>query len=231
MLLGLSLGGCKAAHMALPQGAQGASSELPVEGRSLLIVRNSFQFAPYRVTDIHRGWTKGQGFSIAGFSGSKAKQKYEFSVNEPGRATWKVRCTTRADWNKVDSQNFLGMSTSIEFSYDRSLACSMKQEGGKKPSKLLMGQSSSETVMQGIMTDGATRIDISVSYKVDSSPLKLGDPTGYIFHIGGSFVGAVEVINKGTVWIHNAVAPETRSALAATSAVLLMHQDVKKMVE
>lgn len=230
LFAGLSLSGCEVAHMALPQGSQSASSELPVEGRHLLIFRNSFDFKPYQVTDIHRGWTKGSGFTIAAYSASNATQKYEFSVNEPGRATWKVQCTVGADWQRLDLENFLGKGTSVEFSYDRKLACTMKQEGGKNFSRLLMAQSASEIVMEGIMTDGATRIDISVTHKVDTSPLKLGAPTGYIFHIEGRFVGAVEIINSGTVWIHNSVTPETRSALAATSAVLLLHQDVKEIV-
>jgi hypothetical protein len=230
---GLALSGCKVAHMALPQGSQGASTELAVEGRHLLIVRNSFDFEPYQVTDIHRGWTKGKGWSISSgsseFSSSKAKQKYEFSVSESGRAAWGVQCATGAGWSEVETKGFLGGGFGIEFASTRQLACALKQEGGEKLAKLVMAQSASETVMEGVMTDGATKIDISVTYKVDTSPLKLGDPTGYIFHMDGRFVGAVEVINKGTVWIHNAVPPETRSALAATSAVLLMYQDVGKM--
>ena len=233
LFAGLSLSGCTVAHMALPEGSRSASSELPVEGLRLLIVRNSFQFAPYQVTDVHRGWTKGKGWSIStgssAFSSSKAKQKYQFSVSEPGRATWGVRCATGAGWNKAETQGFLGGRFAVEFSATKYLACALKQEGGEKVAKLVMAQSRNEMAMGGVMTDGATRIDISVTYKVDTSPLKLGDPTGYIFHIGGRFAGAVEVINKGTVWIHNSVPPETRSTLAATSAVLLMYQDVKEM--
>ena len=80
LFAGLSLSGCSVAHMALPEGSRSASSELPVEGLRLLIVRNSFDFAPYQVTDVHRGWTKGKGWSISSgsseFSSSKAKQKY-----------------------------------------------------------------------------------------------------------------------------------------------------------
>ena len=79
------------------------------------------------------------------------------------------------------------------------------------------------------MTDGTTRIDISATHKLDTTPLQVREPTGYIFYIKGRPVGAVEVINKGTVWLNNSVTPETHSALAATSAVLLLYQDIKKM--
>ncbi len=233
LFTGLSLSGCQTAHMALPQNLQGESSELTVEGRSLLIFRDSFDFAPYHVTDFSRGWTRGKGFSMSSdtteFSSSEAKQKYEFSVNESGRATWEVQCATGADWSQLETEGFFGGGFAIEFSSNRQLVCTLKQEGVDKLSRLVMAQSANESTLQGILTDGTTRIDVSATHKLDTTPLKMSEPTGYIFHIQGRPVGAVEVINKGTVWLYNSVTPETRSALAATSAVLLLYQDIKKM--
>ena len=227
LFTGLSLSGCRTAHMALPQDFQGGSSELTVEGRSLLIFRKSFHFGPYRVTDVHRGWTRGKGFSIWKYSASEAEQKYEFSVNESDRTTWEVQCTTEADWSQLETRGFLGGTLTVEFSSNRQLACILKQEGGENFSKLLMGQADFETSLQGMMTDGATQIDISATYKLGKSPLRLKEPTGYVFHIKGRPVGAVEVFSKGTVWLHNSETPETRSALAAASTVLLLYQDIK----
>jgi hypothetical protein len=235
LFTGLSLSGCQAAHMALPQDLPSESSELTVEGRHLLVFRDSFHFGLYHVTDIHHGWTRGRGFSISHstskYSSSEAKKKYEFSVNEPDRPTWAVQCATTADWSQLETEGFLGGRFGVEFSSNQQLVCSLKQEGSEKLSKLVMAQSASanETALQGIMTDGATRIDISATHKLDTTPLQVSTPTGYIFHIKGRPVGAVEVVNKGTVWLNNSVTPETRSALAATSAVLLLYQDIKKM--
>ena len=219
--------------MALPQNLQSEASGLTVEGRSLLIFSKSFHFGRYHVTDVHRGWTRGEGFSIWGYSASEAKQKYEFSVNESDRTTWEVQCATGADWSKLETQGFFGGGFAIEFSSNRQLVCTLKQEGGEKLSKLLMAQSANknETALQGIMTDGATRIDISATHKLDTTSLQVSTPTGYIFHIKGRPVGAVEVINKGTVWLNNSVTPEIRSALAATSAVLLLYQDIQNNIE
>ncbi len=231
ILGGLSVSGCSVAHMALPEDSQGEISEMPVEGLGLLIVRSYFDFAPYHISDVHRGWINSSGYNIFGFSDTNAKQNFEFSVDEKGRATWNVKCTSRADWNTVDVQNFLGKETTLEFSYDRSLACVLKQEGVEKRSRIFMAQSAAESVMEGVVKDGDVRIDISVTYKFDFTPVKSGEPTGYLFHIGGRFVGAVEVMNMGTVWMHNSTTPETRSALAVASAVLLMYQDIKEVKE
>jgi hypothetical protein len=225
------LNGCKVAHMALPQDLKSASSELAVEGLRGKIFVKSFNFGRYDVVDIQKGWTKGEGFSIFGFGSSKAKQRYEFKVNESGETKWKVRCSAKADWNELDLDRFTGGGISVEFSYDRQMICTMRQVGSEKILKLVMAQTFKELMPKGVMIDGDTRVDISVSHKVDTSPLRLGDPTGYVFHINNRPVGAVEIINKGTVWLNNSLKPETRSALAATSAALLLHQDIKKLLQ
>ncbi len=228
LLSGLSLSSCQVAHMALPQGLQNESTGLTVEGRPLLIIRKSFNFGSYHVTDVHRGWTKGNGFSISGYSASQAEQKYEFSVNEEDRPTWKVQCSTEADWSQFKTKGFLSGDLTIEFSSNRQLVCIMKQAGSGKLSKLVMAQSANDDAFKGIMTDGDTRIDISGTHKLATTPLPVREPTGYTFHIEDRPAGAVEVINKGTVWLNNSLRPETRSALAATSAALLLYQDIKK---
>ena len=108
LVTGLSLGGCKVAHMALTKDFQSGSNALAVEGRSLSFLSKSFRFGQYYVTYIQRVWTRGKGFSISKdsdskFSVSEAKQKYEFSFNEPDRATWGVQCATQAGWSKFES--------------------------------------------------------------------------------------------------------------------------------
>ena len=236
LFAGVALSGCQVAHMALPDDLLSESSELAVEGRSLLIFKDSFEFGPYQVTDVHRGWTRGGGYSASAgateFGSSEAEQEYELTVNEPDRPARIVRCATAADWSQMETDGFLGGRFGVEFSSNHQLVCTLKQDGGRS-SRLAMSLSASagETALQGIMVDGATRIDISGTHRLDSTPLQVSTPTGYIFQIGGRSVGAVEVINSGTVWLDNSATPEVRSALAATSAVLLLYQDIQQTSE
>ena len=225
------------ARMALPQDLQSNSRELTVEGRSLSAFSKSFDFAPYHVSEVNRSWTKGKGFSI--FSGTsefnitEAKQKYEFTFNESGRGNWNVQCAAGAKWSQLETEGFLGGGVSIDLTGDKQLVCTLIQEGGAKPSKLVMGRSSSsdETAMQGVMINGATHIDISTTNKLKSTPLPLNTPSGYIFRFEGRPVGAVEVINRGTVWLNPSQTPEVHSVLAVTSAVLLLYQDVQEQMQ
>jgi len=224
----LLLNGCQVAHMALPRELKSGSSELAVEGRTLSIFSESLQFGIYQISDIHRGWTKSQGFSIWGYSSSKAERKYEFSVNESDRTTWEVQCTTEADWSQLKKQGFLGGNLKITFSSNQQLVCTLKQAGDGEFSKLVMGQSANDRALKGMMTNSNTKIDISATHKLDSTSFQTREPTGYLFHSGGRSVGAVEVINTGTVWLSNSVTPEIRSALAATSTALLLYQDIQR---
>ncbi|MEE9543918.1 MAG: hypothetical protein V3V95_09080, partial [Thermodesulfobacteriota bacterium] len=213
---------------ALPDNMESASSKMTVDGRRGLKAFNStMNFGPYNVTNIHKGWTRGEGFSILGFGSSKAKQKYEFSIGESGSPVWNVQCASGAKWKKL--KGFLGEGITTEFGVNKQLICIMEQVGTNELARLVMKQTRKELVMEGVMTAGGNKIDISVIYKVEGSPFKLSDPTGYTFHIDGRPVGAVEVMNAGTVWLNNSVGPETRTALASASAVLLMYQDIKKI--
>ena len=233
----LSLGGCQAGHMALPQELQGNSTELAVEGLRLSVFDGAFEFGPYRVTDVHRGWTSGGGDSVSDggseISRTSAKQKYRLSISGPDRPARAVQCVNTAEWSGVETEGLMGGGFGIEFSSDHRLVCTLTQDGGATPARLVMTKSLSanETALHGAMVDGATRVDIAATHKLDSTPLQVGSPTGYLFHSEGRLVGAVEVMNTGTVWLDNAVPPETRSALAAASAILLLYQDIQKAHE
>lgn len=233
-LAALALGGCKAAHMVVPEELQGSSSTLAVEGRWPSLSGNSFGFGPWRVTEVRRGWTQTDGNSASSGGSevrtSKAKQKYGFSIAGPGRPARAVQCVTTARWSEMETDGLLGGGFGVEFSAEQQLACTLTPGGGMTPAKLALSQSGSagDTALHGTMTDGATRIDIAATHALDATPLRVRGPAGYVFRIGGRTVGAVEVINAGTVWLDDSLAPETRSALAAASAVMLLYQDIKE---
>ncbi len=236
-LAGLALGGCQAAHMALPEDLPSDTAKLPVEGRAFSVFDGTFEFGPYRVTDVHRGWTDVDNNSVSSggseISSAKAKQKYRFSINGPDRPARAVHCTNTANWSGMETDGLMGGRFGIEASSNHRLDCTLTPDGGGTPSQLVMTRSLSanETALRGVMTDGGEQIGIAGTHRLDTTSLKMGRTSGYIFRIGDRPVGAVEVINSGTVWLDDSLAPETRSALAAASAVLLLYQDIQKAHE
>jgi len=144
-----------------------------------------------------------------------------------------VRCTTTADWSQMEFDSFLGGRSGAEFLSNQQLVCTLTQIGGETPLKLAMAlpASGTGTALQGVMMVGAARIDISGTHRLDATSLRLGSPAGYIFQVDSQPVGAVEVINGGTVWLSDSLTPEARTAMAAASAALLLYQDTTEIPE
>lgn len=230
LFAGLFLGGCTVAHMELPQGLEDQSTAMEVDGLGFSFFSGKLSFGPYQVTNVHQGWTKISGWSIGGFGSTKAKRKYRFSVAGPDRGTWDALCVTGARWKRVDLEKFLNVPVTVEFSSTQQVICNLKQQGSGKESKLFLSRSlrAGQLELQGAMVDGNTQIELFTTHKMDASPLRLGDPTGYIFLVDGRPVGAVEVMNMGTVWINNSVSAEVRSALAALSVSMLLYKDIQE---
>lgn len=230
LFAGLFLGGCTVAHMELPQGLGDQSTAMKVDGLGFSFITGKISFGPYQVTNVHQGWTKSSGWSAGGFSSTKAKRKYRFSLTGPDRGAWDAMCLTGSRWKQVDLEKFLNVPVTVEFSSTQQVVCRFVRQGGGKESKLFLSRSlrAGQLELQGAMVDGNTQIEVSTTHKMDASPLRLGDPTGYIFRVDGRPVGAVEVMNMGTVWINNSVSAEVRSALAAISVSMLLYKDIQE---
>ncbi len=217
--------GCRMARMAIPEPLMTEAVEMTVEGRQKFTFKESLTFGPYRVTDVDRSWTKTSSWGGQWFSNSKAKQSYEFTLRDSNTPIWEAQCATGVDERELNFNNFLGgqleiTSASIYF------ACAFLEKQERKRWRLVMSQSPSEMVMDGVLTDGQTRINVKGSQKLQGSPIPLSDPTGYEFELRGHIVGAVEVINKGSVWLHPSIEPEIRSALATASSALLLYRAI-----
>ncbi|WP_440617805.1 hypothetical protein [Cysteiniphilum sp. 6C5] len=226
IFLNIMLSGC-AAHMAMPTNLQNNSTKIPVEGRAFSAFTSEFNFGKYHITNIHRGWTKTSTTTILGYSSSKAEQKYEFSIGESGANLWAVKCVSDASWDHTALEGFLGGKLSLESYSNPQLVCRIRGYNNTELATIIMSQPYGSNTLQGVIADGKTNIDILGTDKFSTSPLSLGQPTGYVFSINGDPVGAVEVINSGNVWIGKATTQEVKSSIAAASAAMLLYQDLK----
>ncbi|AXA34629.1 hypothetical protein [Francisella adeliensis] len=218
-----------AAHMAMPVNLTNNSDKIPVEGFAFSAFSNKLNFGQYYVTDINRGWTKKHDLSILGDSSSNTEQKYNFSINKNDQLLWNVECISGASWNQLKIENFFGGSLSFESSSNQQLICIMQNHN--KTAKLFMSQPSINSSLQGVMTNNGMQINVSGTEKFASTSITMGTPTGYIFSINNSPMGAVEVINGGNIWFNKTTSPNTRSSLATISAVMLLYQNPRKNSE
>lgn len=222
------LAGCTMARMAVPPDLPASATAMPVEGRKTFSFDESFHFGGSRVESVRRGWTHSTAWRFLGFESGKAKQTYEFHLKAAGGDSWKAHCATGVRWKEMEFENFLDSQGTLTWPLhsDTGFACTFDREGSKAW-KLAMDQGTDDLVMNGVLTDGTAVIKVEGIRKLQGTPIPLGEPSGYLFLGPDGLVGAVEVINNGTVWIAGDVAPDVQSALACTSASLLLYRALK----
>jgi hypothetical protein len=221
---------CTLARMAVRPQLVSVAEEMKVEGRKSFSFDETFFFGPYQVEEVHRGWTRSNGFSVSmlekKFSSSKAKQKYEFILKDGKGDVWTCQGVTGCNQNFVDvllgkkKQLAMGMTST-------SFVCTFKSENGPEVWRLTMNENfDSSGVMKGVLSDGETSFLIQATHKLAGDVWDLGTPSGYEFLMKEHVVGSVEVINKGAVWIVPSIEERLHSPLAVTSAALLLFQDI-----
>ncbi|HOW97300.1 MAG TPA: hypothetical protein P5567_12525 [Kiritimatiellia bacterium] len=223
------LAGCTMARMAVPPDLPASASAMPVEGRKTFSFDESFHFGGYRVESVRRGWTHSTAWRFLGFESGKAKQKYEFALKAAGGTSWKAHCATGVRWKEMEFENFLDSKGTLTWPLhsDTGFACTFEGGEGAPSWKLAMEQGADDLVLNGVLTDGTAVIRVEGIRKLKGTPIPLGEPSGFLFLGPDGLVGAVEVINNGTVWIAGDVSPELQSAVACTSASLLLYRALK----
>lgn len=224
LALSLSIG-CTTARMAVKQDLAGSAEEMAVEGKRIIGLNNFFQFGPYSVSDIHRGWKTTTKLGALGFGSSSSKQKSEFSLSK-GSQRWLAQCATGVKWKELEMGDFLssGGTLTSELESDTIYIC---QFDGPGDWKLAMNQGTGDMVMNGVLTDGMTTINVDGTRALAGSSWPLMEPTGYHFVASGRTVGAVEIINQGAVWISESLPDPQQNAIANAAAALLLYKGLK----
>ncbi|NCC50749.1 MAG: hypothetical protein EOM20_05975 [Spartobacteria bacterium] len=218
-------GGCTTASMQVPSALQGVPV-LAVTGRSAFRFNESFQFGPYAVTDVKRGWTSGSSWGLMGFRSTHKNQQYEFSL-VAADAEWKAQCATRVSRKDLE-QNLWGGELTAQLDLDSAFICTLHSESTGATWKMLMSRKTGQAVMDGTLSDGVSSITVSGTRSLKGSSIELSTATGYTFEINGSVVAAVQVINNGAIWLVPSIPRETQDLLAAAATALILYDDIGK---
>jgi hypothetical protein len=100
--------------------------------------------------------------------------------------------------------------------------------GKEKSWKMVMKQETEDRVMDGFLSDGAVRISLKGTRKLAGTTLPLTEATGYLFYGDQGLVGAVDVLNQGSVWIAKDLPDPMGTALAAAASALLLYRDLRE---
>jgi hypothetical protein len=226
----LALAGCTVPHMAVAPDFQQHAEELPIEGRRFLKPNGNFQIGNYTVANVHRSWRNMGGFSIFSYNNIKARQKYEFSLQDGEGSEWYVFGASRLQDKSLRSNIGVTIDVGPNMEYYASHFTS-PESGQWHLLTVDPGNYLERKKFKGELSNRRTTYTIAPVYKFEGKGLPMSDVIGYEFKDGDKVVGAVQVINNGKAWVSTQLNPDARMALACGMASLLLYEKLDESVE
>jgi hypothetical protein len=216
-----------AAHARLPEAAMRLPAELssaerlPVEGRQGWKLLEQLRFGDVLVHRVERSLTKGDDVKVLFFRGSKRRQTFGCAVSERGQPGWQVLAATDLRRRAFDGDFTFELRNESGFS----ALLVPAGEGGAEWTLDL--REKGEMPLAGTLRGAGERIEVRGTNKLAGTPLRLGETAGYVFERGGRALAAVEVINRGAVWLSPDLDPALRPAIVAAVASLLLFEELR----
>lgn len=226
----LALASCTTPQMAVAPDFQKNAEELPVEGRKFLKPNGDFQIGNYTVANIHRGWRSMGGFSIFSYNNIRAKQQYEFSLQDGKGSEWYVFGASRLKDKSLRSDTGVTIDVGPNMEYYASHFTS-PESGQWHLLTIDPGQYLERKKFKGELSNRSTTYTIWPIYKLEGKSLPMPDVIGYEFKDGDNVVGAVQVMNNGKAWVSPQLSPDTRMVLASGMASLLLYEKLNEATE
>jgi len=206
-LLGLTLVGCAGKPMAVSPGLTESTDKLVGQK----IDRKSYNFGDYEVREIRRGWDKGGGISIGGFSAAKSSRDFSFMVAKGG-ISMQVRCTLAEEAAAIGN---------VTVNSSAQVTCDLNPSNASTPWKVILVQQQNAP-SQGRLQQGTREVQIMPAHGSGHRRSR-----GYLIREGGD-IAAADVGHKiWTMYVPKAAAPEEALALAGTAMTLMLLEQVK----
>lgn len=219
------LGGCTVARMQIHQDLLTDTEELSVTGRQGFTWGKDLTFGDYSLSDIKRGWVTTTSWGVLFWSKTKAKRKFQFALNSPYRDDpIDVLAVTNASMQELDfGQRNWSLTFQLETDY---LTVSDCQIDDQLWSVILASNEQTGHLVEGIITNGQRTIAIEATRQIQGAAFEVTDEIGYHFIENDQYIGAVENINDGAVFMKRTLDSQTRDLLAIGSGVVFIYTDV-----
>lgn len=225
LLLGVfgQLAAAREATMALPEALSGAD-RLVVSGRQGWKIIETLQFGDVRIFDVERSFTRGGDLGLLFYQGSKRRQAFGFSVLEGGGPRWQGAAVTNLRRRSLVGD---GGSVSIDLKDKSGFAANLAPADRPDEVWVLEMSERGERSLKGTLRHADALFTVKGTDRLAGTRLPLGATSGYVIEWGSQVLAAVEVINRGAVWIAPDIRPEHRGAVVATIASLLLFESLR----
>ena len=209
----------------MPLQLESQATSFQCTGRGGFSLSERFEFGPYSVTDVRRGWTSRSSWGIASFEQSRARQQYEYRVKMPDGAKWFGQAATGVKKNDIKAEAWGGQLI-MGLSFDLNFVVRMSREGQASTWTLILSQNTGSDILKGSLTDGEMVYAVESTRRLAGTSIPLMETSGYVITKNGLPIAAVEVLNEGSVRFANNLDASERDMLAAASAAILLYKDI-----
>lgn len=219
--------GCKVQEMKLKDADKHQSIIVPVKGRQGLLINQKLSFGDFKAFDVKRGWIKTYNMPfVVAFSG--ASEKISFRVTH-GKDTAAVFALGKIS---VSELNLLNDFFRIPLKNTDVFAGSVNMNG-KSIWRFYItnaGNSIPDEPSVGYITNDTVNIEIKNIRELNGHQNRFTkfDIYGYEFIKDGKFLGAVETINNGKVYLAYNNTKESNLLIASISSAILLRNDLNE---
>lgn len=192
-----------------------------VEGRQGWKLLERLSFGDFRIHGVERTLTKGGDLQILSYQGSKRRQSFGFTLSEHGEPAWSGAAATNLRRRAVD------VGFQVELRNKSGLVARLNPVDEPTTVWTLDLTERFERPLSGTLHQGRHNVVVKGTNALARSPLSFDDTTGYVFQILGRAVAAVEVLNRGAVWIAPDLEPELRGPIVAAIGALLLFEELR----
>ena len=231
--LGLLVGGagCSTLQMVPPADVAADSDLLEPEGRSGwsgLFVDETFKIGPYEIADVDRDWNKGSGSSFGlvsgedadgnsryalGYTSSSVKTGFAYKVKE-GAEALPARCASATEREHV--------TVGLRFGSEESrFLCTCGDGAGA--ATLEMKDDGRRKYQGRILLDRGA-LTVTSIHEAEGAAWDLREPAGYVVDEAGRALAAVDVLNKGRIWLGRSLHPTERRQVACLLTGLMLYE-------
>lgn len=222
---------CKPAEIATDTSLK--ADAMPVKGRQGLQIGQVIRYGDFKTSKVRRGWTTSYDIPfVVRFQG--AKEKLSFTQFGPGAEQAEVACISKFKSTEIMlARDYF----SIPLDIDNFFAGTISLHGGHSNWDFVLynpnGDFLRDQASAGYAENGPERIEIRAIRGLKGQPdwMKKLTVYGHEFVYHGRVVGAVSTVNKGTVWIDNALDGELQTVIAAIATGVLLRTDVEDVAD
>jgi len=225
MITALTLASCRTPSILLDAELAANSHMYPVKGRQGLLIKQKLSFDKYRTVEVKRGWLKSYDFPFfVHFSGASEKLGYTLSDS---LYTLHANCI-----GKVRKQEFKLYNSyfGITLLQEDAFAGNLHLVGSGNWDFIIYNASNTNAFndVYGFLRSGEKQISIKAIRKMEGKNTVLSQfgVYGYEFIDEGRVIGAVDVMNKGKVFIARDLSADKQMVVAGLSTALLLKTDL-----